>query len=389
MSGGGVVVALNGALQKRFVFPADTPLIPGNVHRIREVQSGIGGKGQDVAIALSCLGYAREKLKIAQFLGMGTEGDQVYKMMEERTGTEAMSLTVRPESKLRTCTSVVASDTTTELIEPSGKIQPEEMAELLAKISDVEGGTAASVCIMGSMPPGCPEYSYARIYERSAGPDTRCVIDSLAGLKPLLETIATRKGEIGNTIFKVNASELCKLAGVEKKNNEIDGIGVEELIAAVTAFLAKFNPSATEALAAVAITDGSHPSYLAVLSGQGFDVYQILVPSLSKGRTLFPIGAGDAVAAGILASWQCLFETACSSDSVCLPPNLQDALKSHMEGLDVSAERSVRAMITSLSFGVACGSASCLEEENSVLKTGDVLSLFRETHPTLVSSHSL
>lgn len=47
-----VIVGLNGALQKRFVL-GDASLIPGNVHRATSIQSGVGGKGQDVAIALS------------------------------------------------------------------------------------------------------------------------------------------------------------------------------------------------------------------------------------------------------------------------------------------------------------------------------------------------
>mgnify|MGYP005842069263 CR=1 FL=1 len=389
MSGGGVIAALNGALQKRVVLPTETPLVPGNVHRIKEVQLGIGGKGQDVAIALSCLGYSKEKLKIAQFLGTGAEGDQVYEMLEERVGKEAMSLTVRPKSKLRTCTSVVAADTTTELIEPSGEILSSEMSELLSKVEKVEGGTAAAVCIMGTMPPGCPTNSYADIYARSAGPGTLVVIDSVAGLEPLLLAIAKRKGEKGQTIFKVNASELCALAGVEKSNNEVDGINEEELLSAITGFLTK-NPVAKEVLKAIAITDGKHPAHLAALSDKEFQLYRIPVASLPKG-TLFPIGAGDAVAAGLMASWQCLLEMegASSSSAPCLPNDLQEALQSQMKRLDISEDSSTLAMLTALSFGNACGSASCLEEENSVLRPKEVLTLFGKAKPAFVSSHGL
>ena len=128
-----------------------------------------------------------------------------------------MSLTVRSESKLRTCTSVVASDTTTELIEPSGVITEPEMTQLLEKLDQLDA--ASAVCVMGSMPPGCDASTYAEIYTRSANADTVCVIDSVAGLEPLLQ-----KAKQGKTIFKVNASELCTLAGVKKSNNEVDGI---------------------------------------------------------------------------------------------------------------------------------------------------------------------
>jgi fructose-1-phosphate kinase PfkB-like protein len=56
MSGGAVIVGLNGALQKRLILPNDSQLVPGNVHRIKHVQTGIGGKGQDVLTTLHCLG---------------------------------------------------------------------------------------------------------------------------------------------------------------------------------------------------------------------------------------------------------------------------------------------------------------------------------------------
>ena len=55
-----IVIGLNGALQKRFVLPPETSLVPGNVHRAIDVQTGVGGKGQDVAITLSCLNFQRE-----------------------------------------------------------------------------------------------------------------------------------------------------------------------------------------------------------------------------------------------------------------------------------------------------------------------------------------
>ena len=70
MSGTKIIVGLNGALQKRFVLPESDTLIPGDVHRARSVQTGVGGKGQDAAIAMNCL--SRDSgLKLAQFVGMG------------------------------------------------------------------------------------------------------------------------------------------------------------------------------------------------------------------------------------------------------------------------------------------------------------------------------
>ena len=75
--------------------------------------------------------------QLVQFIGRGAAGDAVTKMLEERLGKDAMDLTVRSSGDLRTCTSIVASDETTELVEPSADILKEEMDELLNKMSQV------------------------------------------------------------------------------------------------------------------------------------------------------------------------------------------------------------------------------------------------------------
>jgi fructose-1-phosphate kinase PfkB-like protein len=325
---------------------------------------------------------------MAQFLGMGAEGNKVYQMMESRVGTDAMSLTVRPKTGLRTCTSLVAPDTTTELVEPSGTIADDEMAELLSKLDKLEGGAASAICIMGSMPPGCADSTYAEIYERISGPDTLCEIDSVAGLEPLFKAMADKE-ERGQIIFKVNASELCKLAGVKKSNNEVDGISREELLAAISGFLARYSPDAVQALTAIAITDGRHPAHLAIFEDEKvFHMYQVPVSSLPTDRILFPIGAGDAVAAGTLAAWQCLVQTT-KGGSACLPSELQAALQSHIEGIEAAKDPTAASLLTALSFGLACGSASCLEEENSVLQSSEVLNLFGKGKPALLSSYPI
>ena len=128
-----MIVGLNAALQKRFLLPPTTTLVPGDVHRAAEVQTGVGGKGQDVAIALSCLDF--KNLQLAQFIGSGAEGDQVFDLLQDLLGADAMSLTVRPASHMRTCTTIVASDVSTELVEPSGIITSDEQDELMTKLS--------------------------------------------------------------------------------------------------------------------------------------------------------------------------------------------------------------------------------------------------------------
>lgn len=399
MSGSTVIVGLNGALQKRFLLPSETPLVPGNVHRAKQVQVGVGGKGQDVAVTLSCLQFQGD-MQLAQFVGGGAEGDTVNTMLKELLGEPAMRLTVRTASSMRTCTSIVGSDATTELVEPSGTIAKDEMGELMGKLQKVQ---ASALCIMGSMPPGCSDDTYAKIYNNVAVKGTLCLIDSVAGLDSLFEAIATNPDH-GPTILKVNASELCRLSGIDKTTNEAGGVGIEELVQAIPAFLSRYQPHATKALTAIAVTDGAHPAYLVVLpvtaTEDEFRLFQLPIASLDvddqkdgssgstpqsplrlQGSTLYPIGAGDAVAGGTLAAWRALVDG--PDAPPCVHPDIQTALQGN-------ESPAVRVMLTAFSFGLACGSASCLIEQNSVLKIQDALSLYHQVpRPAFLSSHKI
>jgi fructose-1-phosphate kinase PfkB-like protein len=370
-----IVVGLNGALQKRFVLAPDVKLVPGNVHRAADVQTGVGGKGQDVAITLSCLGYGETRL--AQFVGMGAGGDAVMSMLNEKLGVEgATALTVRSRSPMRTCTTIVASDESTELVEPSGAIEEGEQAEILNLLKAKASETAA-ICIMGSMPPGCPREMYANIYEHISSKKTLCVIDSVEGLCPLLNAIA-RNEERGAAILKINASELCRLAKVPKGSSEAGGITPAELMIAVTQFLQEFSPSA---LTGLAITDGKYAAHFVVLDGANLpQIFRIGTPKLGETQTLYPIGAGDSVAAGTLAAWRTLEDP----DSKALGERVMLSLEKRLVNAELTQNVATNKMMTSFAFGLACGSASCLQEQNSVVEVDDVLSLFEKMDTPLL-----
>jgi len=333
---------------------------------------------------------------------------------------------------MRTCTSIVSDTSTTELIEPSGTITKRELNELLDKLSNCK---AEALCVMGSMPPGCPENTYADIYERVSGKHTLCLIDSVVGLGPLLKQIATsqRQDRGGPTILKCNASELCRLAGVKKSlSGEAHGIQQDELVQAVTSFLRKY-VDARHALTAIAITDGSHPSYMAVMpvssSETEFRLFQLPITSLNKEETVersssnsswghwsselqtqqatkatsqtelsatkvYPIGAGDAVAAGTLAAWVCLTgrpRSSSSSRSLRQPAQEEDRMHPDIQAALAGNESpTTRAILTSFSFGLACGTASCLNQENSVVGVEELLKIFEKAErPMFVSTHSI
>mmetsp|Transcript_33873 Transcript_33873/g.74314 ORF Transcript_33873/g.74314 Transcript_33873/m.74314 type:complete len:435 (-) Transcript_33873:1265-2569(-) len=385
MSGGisdrSVVVGLNAAFQKRFILPPSTPLSPGSVHRADAVEEGLGGKGQDVAVTLRHLWPEAQSrpLALAQFVGTGPGGDAVMSLLADTLGEGGAwdALTVRTKSAMRTCTSIVGSDSTTELVEPSGVIDEEEMQTLLGRIDGLassgdESLGAAALCIMGSMPPGCPDDTYGSLCSAISADQTLVVVDSVIGLKPLLASLKEKRDSDsykGGAVLKINASELCRLAGVTQSgSSEADGVSLDELKEAVSSFSSQY--SASDALDYMAITDGRHPAHLVKV--QDSSMYKLGVVDLTSDQTLYPIGAGDSVAAGTLAAWLNLrSEDASPLDGAC-----RSALAKWRDDISIEGgDESLRDILTAFAFGLSCGSASCLQQENSVVATKDVLGL--------------
>jgi len=536
-----IIIGLNPALQKRFILSPNTNiLIPGNVHRASHVQKGIGGKGQDVYVALSCLlledddeggdrdsdsddkdeGDDNRNLTLpylAQFVGQGGEGDAVLQMLhklyhkndssdlDDDDDDDAIlsALTIRTDVKLRTCTTIIAQDSATELVEPSGIITSQEIDQLKERFqqwatrnrSGQEGDSYISLCIMGSMPPGCPTTLYGDLYDAvanaatsttttengdtsksesaqvqaststSTSTSTCCVIDTVVGLDHLFQQMKKHKEKQpqaqgqekrqwqeqgGNTsksninMLKVNLAELKRLADVRDKDDQEATIASKEDVQnIVDQFLkhTQYTFAAIDALDYIAITNGSHDAYLACIRNRDEDkqaqgtsrinICRLTVPNLhtttsgtntnvtsetesKSNTTLYPIGAGDAVAAGTLAAWSHLQQDYKNRSSVnagiggtstqidnnsSSPPTIgtgtgtgtsmslskeaKSALMAKTAALNDDDDVNVnsnedKAAIAAFAFGIACGSASCLKEENSVFDVKNVLSLFHQ-----------
>ena len=478
------MIGLNAALQKRFVIDSikEEDIIPGNVYRASSISYGVGGKGQDVAYTLNCLQYHSSRdddtaeqqqqqgeeqqtppFHLVQFIGTGYEGDMVYNKMSKDflSSVSASCLsatTVRTTSILRTCTSIVTQASTTELIDPSGIIASEEIIELLDKIQQTASSSSSSslsstsstnniqsMCFMGSMPPGCSSDLYSKIYHTivTAATDTAsptrpqqrqvlCFIDSVVGLNELLQQIshtsssATATTTSTTTILKINVAELCRYVNVPIQK-ESDGVRVESVVDAMAQFWQQQQQLQSSLVTTplqpnvIALTNGAHPAYLAVLKSPpessslplSFDLYRLPIASPFSvdsddcsnnnnnnydphSSTLYPIGAGDAVAAGTFAAWNYYVATSSSQTSddttgcdqikndPILPQAIRDALDHdrsmwHQNEIN-SATTQVdndELYISCFRFGLACGSASCRQEENSIVSVPHVLRLFK------------
>ena len=96
------------------------------------------------------------------------------------------------------------------------------------------------------------------------------------------------------------------------------------------------------------------------------------------------IGAQDAVAAGTIAAWTSLMakdDTPTVIPEDCLAPLVafQNEIVDKYSNLPIGFSHVQARAIASFAFGLACGSASCLQEQNSVLDVSDVTTLFKET----------
>jgi hypothetical protein len=304
---------------------------------------------------------------------------------------------------------------------------------------------ATVVAIMGSMPPGCPPDAYAQIFQNvrnnekddhdhdhdapvgggaSLTTTTLCLIDSVVGLETLLPTIAKTK-DATRCLLKINVEELCRLVGLESSSDKhgappqpppppLEVILPQAIALLVQKYQLEPMMVASSRLA-VALTNGRQPAYLALYDQEPhsenvvdeWTLYQLPVAtmqletmplsdqqelssssSLSRGGVvLYPIGAGDAVAAGTLAAWHYLHNTTHNVHS--LPRRVRSALDQRVVTTtttttttrtehDVS-DPNAKILLVAVAFGLACGSASCLHEENSKVHIPHVLHLFDTT----------
>ena len=182
-----LVVGLNPALQKSISF---AQLCLGTVNRGLSCGDGIGGKGQNVAVAASCMGLS--DFDLCMFLGNGSVGDQLGRLIEDTVQIDILRspLTVRTRGRCRTCVSLVdkSNNETTEVIEPSESISSEEISQLLENVHlFYNQGKASGVAVMGSMPPGCPSSLYGSILTRACGSESKVLLDTVNGLQEAIQ----------------------------------------------------------------------------------------------------------------------------------------------------------------------------------------------------------
>jgi 1-phosphofructokinase len=178
-----------------------TALTRGAVHRVSSVSSEPGGKGVNVARALTLAGV--DALAVLP----ASPGDPFLALLEA-AGVPAAPVPVG--GAVRTNLTVTEPDgTTTKLNEPGAQLDGAAVDTLTAAVLR-RASTAQWVVLSGSLPPGVPDTWYADIVARLRDFDCKVAVDTSE--RPLA-ALAAAFGEAAPDLIKPNSEELAGLSG--------------------------------------------------------------------------------------------------------------------------------------------------------------------------------
>ena len=205
-------VCMNPALDRTVTVDA---LQKGQVNRIRNSRTDVGGKGVNVAVV------ARRLQLDAQVIGVaGEDGVERICAAMDAEGVRHAFLPV--EGAVRVNTKVVSLDGSgvTELNESGPVMTADVLAEFFA-VAREKGQGSDAVVITGSLPPGCPAGTYRELIRALAG--TRCILD-VGGAELVLGV------EAKPFLVKPNHHELAAALRTEMKTMEDIRRGAQSLI---------------------------------------------------------------------------------------------------------------------------------------------------------------
>jgi 1-phosphofructokinase len=251
-----------------------TPLTRGAVHRVTSATSEPGGKGVNVARALTLAGLDAVAVLPA------ADTDPIV------TALRASGVAFRcvPISgAVRTNLAITEADgTTTKLNEPGAQLDAAALAALTRTV--VEHAESASwVVLSGSLPPGVPDHWYADVVAQLASAPCRIAVDTSE--RPL-DALASAFGRTAPDVIKPNAEELAGLVGASPE--ELEQAAAQGDPAPV---VAAANALIERGAKTVLVTLGAAGAVLVDPTGS----WMASPPPISPRST---VGAGDASLAG-------------------------------------------------------------------------------------------
>jgi tagatose 6-phosphate kinase len=244
----------------------------GEVHRARRVARQAGGKGVNFARALRSLGPLG--LPEDPPLVVGFAGGRAGESIREGLDREGLDFELVPFSgESRTCTILLEREGRATVVNEAGP-EIEDGSRLHSTFESLLG-RARAVAFMGSLPPGLPPDLYAAMIARARESGRISVLDTSGE--------ALRRGlGAGPSLAKPNRAEAEELLGRELSTDAARREAVERLreLGAETAVL----------------TLGKEGFLAATAEG----VHRVVSSPVDL-RLGNPTGAGDALAAGLLA----------------------------------------------------------------------------------------
>jgi 1-phosphofructokinase len=253
-----------------------SPLTRGAVHRVSSVTSEPGGKGVNVARALTLAG-----LEAVAVLPAPPNDPLVAAL----TATAVPFRCVPTSGAVRTNLAITEHDgTTTKLNEPGAALDAATLDALTRSVV-ASAQSAAWVVLSGSLPPGVPDHWYADVVALLAPYPCRVAIDTSDGpLAALVESFDRAAPDL----IKPNAEELASVLGYSPQ--------------ALEAAVAQGDPEPVVS-AARQLVDRGVRAVLATLGAEG----AVLVDETGSWMASPPpiaarstVGAGDASLAGYL-----------------------------------------------------------------------------------------
>ena len=158
-------ICLNPALDRTVTVDA---LIPGQVNRIRQSRTDVGGKGVNVAVVCRRLGIDAQVIGCA---GVDGYAKLRAKAKEEEIGCDFHTV----EGSIRVNTKVFPLDGSgvTELNEPGPTLTAEDL-DIFFDLAIEKTRESDYVVVTGSLPPGCPAHTYRELIRAI---NTPCILD--------------------------------------------------------------------------------------------------------------------------------------------------------------------------------------------------------------------
>ncbi|MGY4708248.1 1-phosphofructokinase [Mycolicibacterium sp. CBM1] len=201
-----VTVTVNPSIDRTVTLPGQ--LVRGSVQRVQSVSSEPGGKGVNVARALTLAG-----LETVAVLPAAAHDPLVAALESYGVAFHAVPI----DGMVRTNLAITEADgTTTKLNEPGAALDAPALRALTEAILE-RAASARWVVLSGSLPPGVAADWYSEVVAQLAPYDCKVAVDTSDAP---LAALAAGFGRAAPDLIKPNAEELAGLTGVDAEQLE-------------------------------------------------------------------------------------------------------------------------------------------------------------------------